>query len=113
MGMYSNHRNAHNKLLLLLDDSIQPVPHNLVLCGDSNINTASNDDLSNKYSSFLASRGLLPAIDETTRNRSGTCLDHIYISAHPSLVGVTTAVPQTDSAITRSQSGLLSPLSIR
>lgn len=52
---------------------------NLIILGDFNINILELSDTVTNYLALLASHGLISLIDESTRFRSGKCLDHIYV----------------------------------
>lgn len=80
-AFYSNSRNAFRSLLTLLNSALSELPLPILLLGDSNVNTLVSDSVSAEYLSSIASLGLLPIIGGITRIESGTCLDHIFVSA--------------------------------
>jgi len=51
---------------------------NLVLIGDFNIDILANCESTDNYLSILAKFGLFPFINDVTRPRSGTCIDHVF-----------------------------------
>lgn len=86
VGFYSNNRCQLNELLNQIEAAVAGLALPTILLGDSNVNILAHDSMSNEYLSFLANRGFLPTITGVTRIASGTCLDHIFVSAgHPLL----------------------------
>jgi len=50
---------------------------NLLLVGDFNLNLLNDCDSVDSYNAILSKNGLYSFLNETTRNASGTCIDHI------------------------------------
>lgn len=97
IGFYSNNRSQYDELLKILDKATTGISHFMILAGDSNINTLVHDYISTEYLSFLAARGLLPAINGVTRIDSNTCLDHIFVSIGAPLAEVNSRIIESNA----------------
>lgn len=67
--------------LQVLKASVEVPNCNTVVAGDVNIDLLSSSNQTNQLRRTLSSMGLIPCINEITRQQSRTCIDHIYASS--------------------------------